>query len=127
MIVIPSGARRRPSRGTVGRSAESRDLGFPKAPRQIQGIPANAPTEWGPAHPLLPRRGRIRPVASPPNTPPPPSPSRWRDWWKFPLFFGVIAGAILLEVYLNSKGGVLLLLLLAYVVIRGVLALTRKR
>ena len=64
-------------------------------------------------------------MATPPDTPQPPS--RWHDWWKFPLFFGVIAGAIALEVYLNSKGGVLLLLLLAYVVIRGVRALTRKR
>ncbi|MGH9601761.1 MAG: hypothetical protein ACRD24_05170 [Terriglobales bacterium] len=66
-------------------------------------------------------------MASPVGTPQPPSPSRWGDWWKIPLVFGVLAGAIALEAFLNSKGGVLLLLLLAYIVVRGFHAFTRKR
>ena len=57
----------------------------------------------------------------------PPRRSRWHDWWKFPLFFGVLAGAIALEAYSDGKGGILLMLLLVYVVVRGVLSVARKR
>jgi len=64
-------------------------------------------------------------VASPAETPQPPSRSRRRDWWKIPLFVGVFAGAIALEDYSNSKGGVLLLLLLAYIVVRAIYLLIR--
>lgn len=63
-------------------------------------------------------------MASPADSPPPPAPSRWHDWWKFPLFFGVLAGAITLVVYLGPAA--LLLLLLVYLVVRGVGALIRK-
>ena len=65
-------------------------------------------------------------MASPADSPPPPARSRWHDWWKFPLFFGVLAGALALEAALNTKGGVLLLLVVAYVLVRGVGALIRK-
>lgn len=64
-------------------------------------------------------------MASPAESPQPPSRSRWRDWWKFPLFFGVAAGVLALEDYSNSKGGVLLLLLLGYIVVRVILILVR--
>ena len=72
----------------------------------------------------------MRPVASPASNPQPPPRSRWHDWWKLPLFFGVVGGALALAGYLNDKGWVLLLLLLAYLlfrVVRGVGALIRKR
>jgi hypothetical protein len=59
----------------------------------------------------------MRRMADPAASPPPPAPSRWHDWWKFPLFFGVLAGAIVLLVYLGPAA--LLLLLLAYLVVRG--------
>lgn len=66
----------------------------------------------------------MRRMASPAASPPPPS--RWHDWWKFPLFFGVLIGAIALEAALNTKGGVLLLLVVAYVLVRGVGAVIRR-
>ena len=68
----------------------------------------------------------MRRMASPADSPLPPAPSRWRDWWKFPLFFGVVVGAVALEAALNTKGGVLLLLVVAYVLVRGVGAVIRK-
>ena len=69
----------------------------------------------------------MRPVASPADSPQPPPRSRWHDWWKFPLFFGVVGGAIALEAYLNTKGGVLLLVVLVYLLVRGIRAVARKR
>jgi hypothetical protein len=65
----------------------------------------------------------MRRMASPADSPP-PARSRWHDWWKFPLFFGVLAGAIALVVYLGP--GALLLLLLVYLPVRAVGALVRK-
>ena len=65
-------------------------------------------------------------VASPVSSPQPPPRSRWHDWWKFPLFFGVVIGAVALEAALNTKGAVLLLLVVAYVLVRGVGFLVRK-
>jgi hypothetical protein len=62
-------------------------------------------------------------MATPADSPPPRS--RWHDWWKFPLFFGVVIAAIALEAVLNTKGAVLLLLVVAYVLVRGVGALVR--
>ena len=67
----------------------------------------------------------MRHVASPVSSPQPPPRSRWHDWWKFPLFFGVLVGAIALVAYLGA--GALLVLLLAYLLVRGVGALVRKR
>ena len=67
----------------------------------------------------------MRRMATPADSPPPPPRSRWHDWWKFPLFFGVVIGAIALEAALNTKGAVLLLLVVAYVLVRGVGALVR--
>ena len=66
-------------------------------------------------------------AAAGPEPQPLPRRSRWHDWWKFPLFFGVLAGAIALEAYGDGKGGILLLLLLVYVVVRGVASVFRKR
>jgi len=60
------------------------------------------------------------------DAPQPPSRSRWHEWWKIPLFFGVLAAAILLEVTLNAKGAALFLLVLGYFLVRGLLAVTRK-
>lgn len=64
-------------------------------------------------------------MASPAQPPQPPPRSPWHDWWKFPVFFGVLAGALVLEAYSNSKGGVLLLLLLGYAVVRATLIVVR--
>lgn len=68
----------------------------------------------------------MRRMASPTDSPPPPVRSFWHDWWKFPLFFGVVVGAVVLEGALNTKGGVLLLLVVAYVLVRGVGAVIRR-
>ena len=69
--------------------------------------------------------GKLPLVASPAETPPPPSRSRWHGWWKVPLFFGVLAGALALDAHYDGKGGVLLLLLLAYIAVRVILMLIR--
>jgi hypothetical protein len=71
--------------------------------------------------------GTMQRMATPAGSPQPAPHSAWRDWWKFPLFFGVIVGAIALEAFLNTKGGALLLLLLVYLAGRGFWALARKR
>ena len=67
----------------------------------------------------------MRRMASPADSPPPPARSPWHDWWKFPLFFGVVVGALALEAFLNTKGAVLLVLVVAYVLVRGVGAVIR--
>ena len=65
----------------------------------------------------------MRRMAASADSPPPPR-SRWHDWWKIPLFFGILVGALALVDYLGP--GALLLLLLGYLLVRGVGALVRK-
>lgn len=70
----------------------------------------------------------MRRMANPADSPPPPARSRWHDWWKIPVFFGLLA-AVVAVLSFQGTGG-LLLLLLAYLLVRAVVtavALVRKR